>query len=152
MTATNHALTGTAIGLLVGEPLLALPLALVSHYVCDAIPHFGTGLPEKTLMKSNAFRNYLFIEAALCFGVVLLLFTVQPQHWLLAAACAFTAAAPDLLSSNRFWSQRRGKPWKPHPYTRFASKIQWFERPIGAVVEAAWFIALAILLTPLIYP
>lgn len=150
MTATNHALTGTAIGLIVGQPLLALPLALLSHYICDAIPHFGTGLPDTVVLKTKAFRTYLLVEAAICFGVVLALALLQPAHWELAAVCAFVAAAPDLLSINHFATIRRGKKWKSGWYTSFASKIQWFERPIGAVVEVVWLIGLIWLIAPFV--
>jgi hypothetical protein len=148
MTAINHALTGTAIGLLVGQPLLAVPLAVGSHYVCDVLPHFGTGLPDKVVLKSNKYRDYLAVEAGLCFLLVVGLAGFRPQHWLLAAICAFAAAAPDLLSINKYLAIRRGRRWQPGRYVRFASAIQWFERPIGAVVEVAWFVAALVIIVP----
>ena len=148
MTAINHALTGTAIGLLVGQPLLAVPLAVGSHYVCDVLPHFGTGLPDKVVLKSDKYRDYLAVEAGLCFLLVVGLASFQPQHWLLAAICAFAAAAPDLLSINKYLAFRRGRRWQPGRYVRFASNIQWFERPIGAVVEIAWFVAALVIIIP----
>lgn len=151
MTAVNHALTGTAIGLVAGQPLLAIPLAIISHYVCDALPHFGTGLQEKTLLKGNGFRNYLVAEATLCFMIVVMLAVARPEHWLLAAVCAFAAAAPDLLSINRYISIRRGRQWRPNVYTKFAQNIQWFERPVGAVVEVVWLAAALIVITPFIF-
>ena len=40
MTATNHALTGATIATLVRQPYLAIPLAFLSHFFCDALPHF----------------------------------------------------------------------------------------------------------------
>jgi hypothetical protein len=149
VTATNHALTGTAIGLIVGQPLLALPLALLSHFICDAIPHFGWGEPRST-MKSNVFRNYLVVEAVTCSLIVLSLAVLRPTHWLIAAVCAFLAASPDLLSFNRYRLLRHDKKWKPSLYARFASRIQWFEHPIGAVVEVAWFIAALAVIIPII--
>lgn len=148
MTAINHALTGTAIGLLVGQPLLAVPLAIGSHFICDALPHFGPGLPDKTVLKSNIFRNYLGVEAGLCFLLVVCLAFFRPEHWLLAAVCAFAAAAPDLLSINKYLTIRRGRPWKPGRYVKFASDIQWFERPIGAIVEVVWFVAALLIIVP----
>lgn len=153
MTATNHALTGTAIGLIVGEPLLALPLALLSHFVCDAIPHFSFTADEsrkEQMLRSKMYKNYLITEATLCSLIVLGLAVLRPTHWLLAAVCAFVAAAPDLFSINRYLSTRRGNPWKPNLYSRFAHNIQWFEKPIGAVVEAAWFIAVVAILLPIL--
>jgi hypothetical protein len=148
MTAINHALTGTAIGLIVGQPLIAVPVAVASHYVCDVLPHFGTGLPDKILLKTDNFRNYLVVEAVLCASLVAGLALLQPQHWLLAAICAFAAAAPDLLSINRYWKKRHGRRYQPGAYVRFATRIQWFERPIGGVVEVAWLFAMIVLILP----
>lgn len=150
MTAINHALTGTVIGLLVGQPLIAVPAAVASHYVCDALPHFGTNLPEKVVLKSNKFRSYLMVEAVLCFALVVCLAVFRPEYWLLAIVCAFAAAAPDFLSINRYLVVRRGKHWQPGRYTKFAKDIQWFERPIGAVVEIAWFVAAVAIIVPFI--
>lgn len=150
MTAVNHALTGTVIGLLVGEPLIALPAAVASHFVCDALPHFGSRLPPTQKLKTNNFRNYLALEAVLCFLIVLGLAILRPDHWFLASVCAFLAASPDLLWINRYLKIRRGKHWKRSAYARFAGNIQWFERPIGAVVEAAWFIAAILVILPFV--
>lgn len=147
MTATNHALTGAIIGLVVGQPLIALPAAVASHFVCDALPHFGSNTPQK-IIKTTGFRNYLIMEVGLCFLLVLLLALLQPQHWLLAAVCAFLAASPDLLWINKYLKARRGEPWKPSSFAKFAGGIQWFQRPIGAVVEVAWFVAAIIILVP----
>ncbi len=41
MTGFNHAVTGALIAGAVGNPFLAIPLAFASHFVLDAIPHFG---------------------------------------------------------------------------------------------------------------
>ena len=149
MTATNHALTGAAIGLIIGQPLLAMPLALASHFVCDAIPHFGFANPRKAI-KSNTFRNYLIAETFICAAIVAALAWLHPVNWQLAAVCAFIAASPDLLSINRYLSEIRGRQWRPSAYAKFAHGIQWFEKPIGAVVEVAWLIAIIVLVTPLI--
>ena len=148
MRAINHALTGTVIGLVVKEPAVAIPIALVSHWICDAIPHYGSGISEKHAMESNAFERLLYIDTVLCFLLVLVLAILQPNHWVLASFCAFVAASPDLLSFNRWRLMRQGLKSKLTPYGKFAKGIQWFERPIGGVVELAWAIAAVILITP----
>lgn len=153
MRAINHALTGTLIGLTVGEPLIAVPAALASHFICDAIPHYD-GLPQNPSMKtkqrwirSKAFRRLLYADALVCMVLVLVLAIRRPEYWLLAAVCAFAAAAPDFLWLPRFL-KRDGTPKAPTGFNKFAGWIQWFQRPIGAVVEIAWFIAAIILLLP----
>lgn len=39
MILTVHLLAGAAIGSKISNPFLALPLALLSHYLCDSLPH-----------------------------------------------------------------------------------------------------------------
>lgn len=150
MTATNHALTGAIIGLTVHNPALALPLALLSHYLLDALPHFRPNLPDEILLKTKGFKLYLLGEATLCFLIVLTLFLIQPAYWWLGAICAFVAAAPDLISIGRFRRVISDKPAKTNWYSRFAHKIQWFERPIGAVVEIVWFVCAVFILVKII--
>lgn len=150
MTAANHALTGTAIGLVIGQPILALPLALISHYVLDALPHFESGQGEHAYTK-KWFHNYLKAEFLVCVLIVAVLFWLQPAYWLLASVCAFVAAAPDLASIKRFVLQKDGKHYNPGRYARFASKIQWFEKPIGAVVEVFWAIAMLAVILPIVF-
>jgi len=121
-------------------------IALLSHYVLDALPHYKPAIPEDKIIKTEGFRRYLMVEAILCFIVVAVLFAVHPVNWLVAAICAFLAAAPDLFSYSRYKAGRAGRKVKPNLYTTFASKIQWFERPIGGVVEAVWFISAIVIL------
>jgi hypothetical protein len=148
MTAINHGLTGALIGFVVGEPLLAIPAALASHFVCDALPHYSPDISPDKRLRSNTFRNYLIAEAALCMLLVLILAMVQPQHWFLASVCAFTAASPDFLWIPKYVKILSGRKWRPNRYSTFALKIQWFTKPIGAVVEIAWFLGCIILLLP----
>lgn len=42
MTATSHALIGTVIAAKIGNPAIAISLALISHVAADMIPHWDT--------------------------------------------------------------------------------------------------------------
>lgn len=144
MTATNHALTGAIIGLSVHQPLVAIPLAFSAHYIMDGIPHFGGVWPK----GSKAFEIYLIVEALLCFSIVAVLALTRPEYWLLGAICAFTTASPDFMWIREFLEARKGKEGKKPSYAlaRLHSKVQWFEKPIGLIVELAWaFATIAIL-------
>lgn len=147
MRAINHALTGAAIGLIVAEPAIALPVALISHFVCDAIPHYNPKVVNAKTLRGDTFKNILYLDALLCFTLVLVLASNQPPNWLLAAACAFVATSPDLLSIRRYRKALANKPWRPNLYEKLSGKIQWFEKPIGAVVELTWFVAGIIVLS-----
>src|SRR5690242_2115662 len=76
MTATNHALSGAVIALAVKNPVLAIPLAFVSHFVLDLLPHYNPpGLTRETFvnhaeswrkkMKFRSFRIIFFSDIAL---------------------------------------------------------------------------------------
>jgi hypothetical protein len=148
MRAINHALTGAVIGLTISEPVMAVPAALASHYICDIIPHYGPRKRGVAMLCSAKFRWLLIADAILCVGLVLWLVISRPFNWPLAVICAFLAAAPDLLAINRYRRALTHKPWKASWYSKFAVGIQWYERPPGAVVEIAWFIAVMIVLLP----
>ena len=148
MRAINHALTGAVIGFVVHEPFVAVPVAVASHYVCDVIPHYGAGLSGNQELKTPLFRKLLYVDAVLCAVLVAVLTIQRPSYWLLAVICAFAAAAPDLLSLKRYRRVIGNRSWRAGIYSKFAHAIQWFERPIGAVVEAAWFTAALIILIP----
>ena len=137
MTATNHALTGAAIGLLVGQPLLAIPLAFLSHFVLDALPHFGTKYLQPGMKR---FVYYLAAEAGACAAIVLALYFFQPQYWLLAAFCAFVAASPDFMWVGEFIAaQKRATiPARKHAIVRLHSAVQWYQKEPGLIVEVAW--------------
>lgn len=141
MTAINHALTGSIIGLAVGDPFIALPLAFLSHFVCDALPHFGKDKNDDNWIKSRSFKRMLLVDASLCVLLVLLLFMLKPYNWFIAVLCAFVATSPDLVWFGKFMALNRGSKWKSNAFARFSSAIQWFQRPIGAVVEIAWLAA-----------
>jgi hypothetical protein len=151
MRAINHAMTGAVIGLVVAEPVVALPAALVSHYILDAIPHYDDKrLPDAKKYRTAYFRNLLYADALLCLALIILLATSQPFSWQLAAVCAFLGVAPDFLWLGGYRKAINGakKLVSKTAYTKFARRIQWFERPIGAVVEVAWFAATLLLLAP----
>ncbi len=141
MRAINHAVTGAVIAVASGNAWLAVPAAIASHFVLDAIPHHGDA---HKVPDSQSFTNTLIADALLCIGLVAVLSVWQPSHWQLASVCAFLATSPDLMWIGRFRNARRGlKPPRFNTIMRFHSQIQWFQRPIGVVTEVAWFIGMS---------
>lgn len=143
MTAPNHALTGALIGLTITNPALALPVAFLSHFVCDAIPHYDPPVTDKAerIGSKRFFYEFLLLGAGLCGLLVLVLALTRPRHWLLAAVCAFLATSPDLFSIRRFvYVKRTGndlprRSW----FGRVHSWIQWRTGPKLLWLELAWF-------------
>ncbi|MHB1864609.1 MAG: hypothetical protein ACYCPS_00375 [Candidatus Saccharimonadales bacterium] len=151
MRAISHSLTGALIGLTVIEPAIAVPAAFISHFALDALPHYGHK-GEKNDLTSKSFAVLLISDTVLCIALVIVLAISKPIHWPLAAVCAFVAAAPDFFSVKLFYRAIKRLPYKPGLFVRFASAIQWFEKPIGLVVELTWVICILICLSFFIKP
>lgn len=137
MVAANHALTGAAIGLAIQQPLLAVPLAVVSHFALDGLPHFAS---KRMKPGSTAFLYYLAADAGICGAVVLTFAIMQPPFWFLASVCAFAAASPDFLWFQEFLAAQAGR--KPKQRTSWFMKlhanVQWYQKEPGAIIELAW--------------
>lgn len=143
MTATNHALTGAVIGLAVGQPWLAIPLAFGSHFVLDALPHFGS---QRFKPSHRLFIYFLAVDVGLCASIVLVLANLQPVNWLLASVCALVAISADLMWVKLFiWSQNGKEVPKPkNVIVKFHSWIQWYEREPGIFFELLWGAAMVV--------
>lgn len=153
MTITNHVLAGALIGIAINEPAIALPLALGSHFVMDALPHFG--------YKGNkGYSEALQHRLSYWVGVISLLTTmlvvallIYNQLWL-ALAAGIMAALPDVLGVYNYRKyEKHGQ--KAHGilkvvHVQFHRAIQWCERPWGIYIELVTFMGLFFLLTQVI--
>jgi hypothetical protein len=155
MTATNHALTGVAIAIAVKRPELAIPLAFLSHFLLDMIPHYNpAGATRQTFKSSSqswatkfADRNFklIFIVDMVLF-VWILLFSpfIAPlgvSSWTVFFS-ALAAAAPDFWGGRVLIYKKLGwkVPSKADIYTRLHIAAQFVEKPWGIWVELAWFV------------
>ncbi len=150
MTAPNHALTGAVIGLAVANPLAAAGLAFLSHFMCDAIPHYDPPGPDGVARLSSRrfLYEFLVVGAVLCLGIVLLLAVARPQHWFTAALCAFLATSPDLFWIPRFIQARSKGTERPtrNWFLRLHAWVQWKTGEKLIWVEAVWFFVFGTLL------
>ncbi len=143
MTATNHVLTGVLIVSVVHNPALALLLALLSHFVLDALPHYGDPLMG---LSSFKFKLVLGSDVYLASMILLLLLILHPAHMWLLIFGGILAASADLMWIPDFTASLRGLAAPVYgPIRRFHSKIQWYQQPNGAYIEAVWFVAVFIL-------
>ena len=128
MRAINHAMTGAIIGLSVAAPV-AIPLAFASHFAMDALPHEGN-----LNIGKNGYKIFLVFDIALCIGLALMIFAIRPSYWWLAILCAFLATSPDFM-----WLNKTKKPVQDrHAVVRLHKNVQWFQKPIGLVIEVIW--------------
>ena len=134
MTTTSHAVTGALIAALVKQPLLAIPLAFISHFVCDTLPHFGLGMK----FGSRKMYYWLVIDGLVALGIAVFLIRIGVASPVLLAVCGFVAMSPDLAW---LYYGLRGEHGNPKEYgllSRFHSKIQWYEKPQGILVDLIW--------------
>jgi hypothetical protein len=116
MMVTSHVLVGASIGALTRSPVAAYGLGVVSHFVMDAVPHWGPAGDHQYFM-TVAVRDGLCGLAALALSGV-----VSPRDSRRSVlAAAIGAATPDLdkpfeeLTGRRLW---------PGPVRAFHSVIQ----------------------------
>lgn len=142
MTATNHVITGVVIGAVAANPVIALPIAVLSHFVLDALPHFGG-----FVHTSRAFLYSLSADMAAAAGTLLVIILLRPTHWPVLVMAGIAAASPDLMWFPRWLNELRGKANKPmDQIARFHSAIQRSETKKGILVEIVWFLSIGYLL------
>ncbi|EKD86817.1 MAG: hypothetical protein ACD_37C00136G0002 [uncultured bacterium] len=147
MTATGHAVIGTVIAAKIGNPALAIPLALASHVAADFFPHWDTGF-ERYKKSENIFIRNSVVDVIMSFTLsFLLVYFLFPQTsyayaFIMVIAAQFFdwATAPYLFLK-----------WNFPPFT-WAYRFQMlFDRPmakpwgvIGQVAVLAALVFLAI--------
>lgn len=147
MTATNHVIAGALVATYVHNPWVALPVAFASHFVFDAIPHFGIPGTKHDDLK---FFLMLATDMALAASILVALLVLHPANVYLIVACGIAAASPDLM-----WLYyliiRKGENKHRWPrLVRFHSDIQT-ERPWLILVELVWFVFGGALLASRLY-
>lgn len=101
MTATAHALIGASLAVKVVNPAIGIPLAIISHFVADLIPHWdeGTNHRQKSMTR---IRLEATADVLLGFVLVFLLFrNFTDPIYLFAMVIA--AQLPDWLEAPSAW-------------------------------------------------
>ena len=127
MTATGHALVGTVIAAKVGNPALAIPIALASHFLCDALPHWDTGHGRENQTK-NRFVTATVIDVLLSFVLSYLLIVLffPTTNLLYAFIIIIVCQLPDWLTAPYLFLN-----WKFAPFTWIYEIQKRFDSSIG---------------------
>lgn len=133
MTGYNHVATGVIVAVIIKNPVAVIPVAFVSHFVLDALPHFGRH-PRFKAWNSN-FLYLLAVDAALCFAVYFFALYKWPDLRVAITLGAFFAALPDFM-----WLIYGKKTLPKNWFYKFSKWIQWGERPWGMVIEIPYFL------------
>lgn len=133
MTATGHAVLGTIIAAKVGNPTLAVPLALLSHVVADMFPHWDVATNGDRKNKKDKRRLFImsFFDVLIGFTVsfiilsfffsktsisyaFLLIIVSQLFDWMVAPYYFFNINLPPFNWTYRFqklFDNELDKPW-----------------------------------------
>lgn len=99
MLSIAHGATGALIASKIPNPLVSIPLVLLSHYLEDRVPHWdvGQGLTKHKKSKKAAFLEELFFDFPLSIIIVYFIFQAgHPLDWRIWLGW-FAALLPDFL-------------------------------------------------------
>lgn len=109
MLSLPHAAIGAVIGISLPNPLLAIPLATLSHFAADLLPHWNPHLDTEhrqhgrlTLTTSGLVTIDFLLSAYLLFWL--------SQYSLTAALAGIWAIIPDLVEAPHYFLNLKIKP------------------------------------------
>lgn len=143
MTATGHAVMGTVLAAAIPNPLIGIPLAILSHIACDAFPHWDTGTNLKmNNPSSKKTKNRFVIESfidlflSLLIPFLITVFLFPSTNLLYVYVMVFAAQSLDWLTAPLLFLN-----WKFQPFTLFSNVQKSFDhrldKPWGIILQVA---------------
>ena len=114
MLETPHVVVGAAIAAKVGNPALALPLSLASHFILDKVPHWNPHLYTETQKLGHPSQKSTIIAVAdilIALGVGIFVayqYNSDPGKALLVLLCSFFSVLPDVIKWPYYYLKMRG--------------------------------------------
>lgn len=128
MLETPHVIIGAAIATKVGNPLLALPLAFMSHFVLEKVPHWNPHLNTETKKYGKPTRRSTIITTidaatALVTGTYLASRALPNiNHAATIFFACFFSILPDLIEAPYFFLKIRSESIKN--WIKFQKSLQ----------------------------
>lgn len=141
MLLTNHVLSGALIGALARRPAAAFAAGVGSHFVLDAVPHWGDWGSQRRFIHVAVRDGLVSLATFGAFAVV------SPPDRRLAVLAGMTGAAlPDMDKPANIWLG-----WSPFPAAvdRFHARIQHeaaSRAPVEVLAAGAFAVAALIAL------
>ena len=124
MFASNHGMAGMVIGSLLPTPI-AIPVAFVSHFIMDAIPHYGP--PKGNRTRKSKYETIVHLDSLLALSFALI--TAWSGRWDMFWI-GWVAYGPDGYWVYLYYKQKRNFNIKAN---------NWFARFHKAIqTEVAW--------------
>lgn len=143
MTGTAHAIVGTVIAAKIGNPALAIPIAIASHVALDLIPHWDTATNRKTKSKRRLFIDSgvdVLTALTVSYSVLVLLFPHTNLFY--AMAIIFFSVLPDILFAPYYFLNIKQFKWA-YDFGKMTNSE--LDKPWGVATQAAVVIAVIIL-------
>ncbi len=141
MLVSPHITAGVALGAVIGNPIIVIPVAFASHFLLDSIPHWQETLaPYKPTAKT-----YIRIPFDLAIGLVVILLALkaQPDHALAIWLGAIFASGADLdvllIVYPKFKQGLLEKYWDWHCAIQRETSSLWGLVPQLAVIAVGLF-------------
>jgi hypothetical protein len=144
MTATGHALIGTVIAAKVGNPVLAIPIALASHFIADSLPHWDTGTNRKLKSKRTFFIESLIdVLVGFVLSWLLIVWVFPATNLSYAFLIIIMAQLPDWLTAPYLFFDLNFFPFSNiyHFQKKFDNKL---DTPWGVINQTAAVLALIV--------
>lgn len=144
MIGLNHAVTGAFLAAAVKEPVVALPLALMSHFALDALPHWDYKVPGGNRKRQLVMAGDLM----LAFLVLSTLSFLLVEQWWVMLLAGMLAIAPDAMWLPEILNNRPLKMKGSDLLSkarRLHSRVQWSETARGLYFEIFWLLIMLML-------
>lgn len=96
MTAAGHSITGAFLASKIPDPRIGIPLAIISHFALDLVPHWDVGTNWRK-RKRHLTVIYAAIDVLLGIGLAVILFPSNNPLYLFSMI--FAAQLPDLIET-----------------------------------------------------
>lgn len=142
MTASGHAVIGAVIASQIGDPVLAIPVALASHFAADLFPHWDTATHWRTKGKERLFSDtFIDLGVALFLVVALTSFVFTTTGILYTLFIVFFALLPDILTAPYLFFDLKTPPFN-WPYKLQKKFDNRMDKPWGIIGQVAVVTAL----------
>ena len=127
MTATAHALIGASIAAKVVNPVIGIPLAILSHFAADLVPHWDAGTNHKN-KSATRLKLEATLDVLLGFALVFLIFRnlVDPTYLFVMV---ISAQLPDWLEAPSWMFGFKVPPF---------SWLDWLGHKLQARMQLPW--------------
>lgn len=135
MLETPHVALGIAIAIKTGNPWVAIPLSLASHFLLDKVPHWNPHFYTETKKYGKPKKNSTYLAIADESVAIILTLFIAYSFWpdinksILILVCSLLSVLPDQIKFPYFFFNL---------HSGFIKKWVDFERNIQVEVKPFW--------------